>query len=349
MKKIFTIALICATIGFFSTGCVDVAGPGGTTPANPNNPTDPSNPNNPTDPTNPSVPTDPNDPMYPGEPGTYTTNWRSYNTTTSPQKYIGATYDSSNVATVEDEFLGNADRAAPAPYKTTFSDGSVAYSTGKFDFVSYTENSSATDCHFEGTAPEGFVVTDYEYDTDLNVVNAKEDSTLIDSTGIEGTYTTELLYGRYDTSTTIYETSQPILRVSYYKSDAGEIYYGSYRYGVDDSNTPYATVWDNGKTTYSLHPFMGITYQNRQTREYSTDDSEKNWKISTAPSGHKESDYVYEESISQYKYVGTGASGAATPTPADTATPSTPTDDLIDDVEDALGDILDNDGISLRQ
>jgi hypothetical protein len=333
MRKTLTIALVWATLSLFSTGCVDVAAPGGNNPANPNSPTDPSNPTNPNDPTNPSnpsnpsTPTDPNDPMYPGETGTYTTHWDSFNTTTSPQKYVGTDYDASNTATVSDTVGG----VETAPYKTNFSNNTISYSIVKFPFVEYTETPAA-DCNFTGTAPDGFVVTDFEYDSASNEITAKEDSTVIDSTGDEGIYTTDLT-ASYNAPT--YKTTQPILRVSYYKSNSGENYYGSY-----SGNYPYATKWDDGKTTYSKVEFMGIPYDVTRTKEYSTDNEEKAWLVGTAPAGHKESDYVYDDNLKKFKYVGAGASGAATPS----ETPSDSIGDIIEDAEDVLGDIIENDG-----
>jgi hypothetical protein len=367
MKKIFTIALICATIGFFSTGCVDVAGPGGTTPANPNNPsnptdpnnpTDPSNPNNPTDPTNPStpsVPTDPTDPMYPGETGVnYTTNWAAknqdggnYDTTISPQRYVGANYDDSNEANVAATI---ADKET-APYKTTFSDGTICYSVVKFPHVTYSTDSTVTDCYYEGTAIDGFVLTDYEY-KDGEIKFKGEGTETVASGTTDGNYRTVFGTGG-DTETRV--TKRPFLRVTYYKNSDGSHYVGSSDYVADDDNYSYyyVTEWSGGEYTLSTNKFADATYRLDRTSTYSTDNTiQYHWAIGTAPDGHKESDYTLIDG--EYKYNDASATPATPTTPAATTTPSTPIDDVIEDidvdvVEDVVGDILDNDGISLRR
>jgi hypothetical protein len=273
--------------------------------------------------------------MYPGEPGTYTTLWDDYNTTTSPQKYIGATYDSSNTATVPKTFM----QVDNAPYKTTFSDGTVSYSIVKFGGlgIRYTEVNE-TDCHYSGAAPDGFVVTDFEYNAAKNEITLKEDFTLVESTGNEGKYTTYLDGSQ---NSDYYKTSQPILRVSYTKSSSGENYYGSYTNNNTIFVYPYATVWDDGKTTYSIVEFNGVTYADEETKEYSTDNEERTWHVGAAPAGHKESDYVYDEDLEKYKYVGSSGALVANPSPEDA--------EVLEDAEDIISEILENDGLQLRQ
>ncbi|MDR1483645.1 MAG: hypothetical protein LBT09_02360 [Planctomycetaceae bacterium] len=325
MKKIFTIALICATIGFFSTGCVDVAGPGGTTPANPNNPT------------NPSVPTDPNDPMYPGETGVnYTTNWTGYDTTISPQRYVGADYGDSNEADVAPT-IADEDTA---PYKTTFPDGTICYSVVKFPLVTYSEDDTATDCYYEGTAIDGFALTDYEY-SDGEIKFKGEGTETVASGTTDGNYRTIFYLGDH---TTTRVTNRPYFGVTYYKNSDGSHYIGTHT-----TNSVYhcVTKWSDGEYMLSHHKFSDVDYSAESTSAYSSGNTTtQTWSIGTAPEGHKESDYTLVGDVYQYN---ADASGAATANPADTANSSNPTDDVIDDVEDALGDILDNDGISLRQ
>jgi hypothetical protein len=340
MRKIFMLLLVCVTISLLNTGCVDVAGgPGGGGQVNPDTPTNPNDPNNPGDPTNPDNPTNPSDPDI-GEPGVnYITNWTTYDTTTSPQKYIGATYDASNIATVE-KTVGR-DGPETAPYKTNFSDGSVSYSIGEYDYVYYSENSSATDCYYVGTAPEGFTSADFTYDSSTNEVNINGEATSVESTGsTEGRYT--VFRNTYSYSA-YYITSQPILKVEYYKSASSE----SYRAKEDIYNMPYVTIWKDGKKTYSLYPFGDDAgYRSEKTKDFSVNDAELYWYVGEAPDGRKESDYVYTEELGRYKYT---AGGAATPTPTPTEPEDNSDDEGLssDDVADIINDIIDNDGRDL--
>jgi hypothetical protein len=353
MRKIFMLLLVCVAISLLNTGCVDVAGgPGGGGQVNPDTPTNPNDPNNPGDPTNPDNPTNPSDPDI-GEPGVnYITNWDDYDTTTSPQKYIGATYNDANTATVPTTIGAGAETA---PYKTTFSDGTVSYSIGKYKYVIYTENETALDCRFEGTAPDGFVTSDYTFSTDTNAVEFSEAGTSYDSTSsTDGVYTTVFYYS--DTRYVAYKTSQPILKVTYQKSNTGENYFGKTSAGwvlsgsasgIPDSSVPYATLWDDGTFTLSIHEFADISYAGAtNTKAYTTDGEDRKWKIGTAPAGNKESDYEYSTELDHYKYVGSSAAGGETPaTPA----PDNSDDEGLssDDVADIINDIIDNDGRDL--
>jgi hypothetical protein len=343
MKKLFAIALLWATVSILSVGCVDVGNPSG----NPNDP----NQNNPdgnggndgnnnndgnggndgndgNDGNNNPPSIDPDDPMYPGETGSYITHWGTqYGTTTSPQKYIGATYDESNTATVSNG----------APYKTTFSDGSVCYSIGKFVDVSYSREVQ-TDSSYRGNAVDGFVVVDYKYDENKNQVVYREDPVIAESTGnTSGKYTTESDYSTgYVTN---YVTSQPILLLPYQKSSSGEIYYNS-----SDYNTHHATKWSDGSYTLSLYEFSDIDYNSTTTTDFSYDSASYSWLVGTAQSGRKESDYTFDESAKVYKYnAGGDTSGAATAETGD------PIGDILEDAEDILGDILDNDGLRIQR
>jgi hypothetical protein len=327
--------LLWATISIFSAGCVDVGNPTG----NPNDP----NQNNPdgnggndgnnnndgnggNDGNNNPPSIDPDDPMYPGETGSYITHWGGYyGTTTSPQKYIGATYDDSNTATVS----GLEDAA---PYKTTFSDGSVCYSIGKFVDVSYSYESQ-TDSSYRGNAIDGFVVVDYKYNEYTNGVDYREDPITAESTGdTSGKYT---VVGSY-------VTKQPILQLPYQKSSSGEIYYSNnsnYReYG-------YAIKWSDGSYTLSQYEFSGITFsRDTNTTEFSYDSTAYKWRVGEAQTGRKESDYTFDESAKVYKYnAGGDTAGAATAETGD------PIGDILEDAEDILGDILDNDGLRIQR
>jgi hypothetical protein len=345
MKKIFTIALLCAMIGFFSTGCVDVAAPSGSNdPANPNaptNPDEPNNPSNPSTPSNPSNPTDPNDPMYPGEAGTYFTTWNVYDQTQSSQRYIGVDYDEQK----NGEAPNNVGVTETAPYRTTFSDGVVSYSIVPFEGVAYTYDYTLLDCCYVGEAPDGFIVSDYNYDSSNGTIKAG-DGTQINSTGTtEGTYST--FFTQHEI---VYVTKQPILTVSYTKSSTGENYLGVSEATLDMFYFgPYVTKWDSGDYTLSIYSFAGVSYYGgASTTTYSADSTERNWLIGTAPSGHKESDY--QLNVDEYKYIGSSAATSTPPTtqpPAEEPAGSDPLDDLIEDAEDVLDGIFDNDGLRL--
>jgi hypothetical protein len=345
MKKLFVIVLLWATISIFSAGCVDVGNPTG----NPNDP----NQNNPdgnggndgnnnndgnggNDGNDGNSTLDPDDPMYPGEFGTYIMNWATYNTTITTQKYIGATYDDSNTANVPDRQDGDYNR--PAPYKTTFSDGTMCYSIGPFVNVGYNEDSTQTDCALSGTAPNGFVVTDYKYDDDKNQVVYKEDPSSTESTGdASGTYTT-YNYGVYIT----YVTKQPVLKVQYQKSNSGEVYYG--RTG-ETRNYLYATKWSDGGYTLSLYRFSGLEYTYSNTAEFSYDSTKTyEWYSGTAQTGRKESDYTFNATTKEYQYTGGGNAAAGA-----TAETGNAIEDILEDAEDILGDILDNDGLRIQR
>jgi hypothetical protein len=342
MKKLFVIALLWATISIFSAGCVDVGNPtGNPNDPNQNNPdgnggNDGNNNNDGNGGNDGNSTLDPDDPMYPGESGTYTTIWTLYGTKTTSQKYIGATYDDSNTATVVDRQQENY--KSPAPYKTTFSDGSVCYSIGPFVYVSYSFESQ-TDSSYQGNAIDGFVVVDYKYDENTNQVVYREDPTTIESTGnTSGKYTTVINY--IDPRV----TSQPILQVPYQKSSSGEIYYGTYL--TNSSNDyPYVIKWSDGSYTLSRYPFSGIDFRiNYYTADFSYDSAGYNWQVGTAPTGRKESDYTFNPTTNEYQYnAGGNTSGAATAETGD------PIEDILEDAEDILGDILDNDGLRIKR
>jgi hypothetical protein len=281
--------------------------------------------------------------MYPGESGTYITNWATYATTTTTQKYVGATYDNSNTATVPDRQESGYNR--PKPYKTTFSDGTICYSIGPFVNVSYRENSTQTDCLLSGAAPDGFVVTDYKYDEEKNQVVYKEDPSGTESTGdSSGTYTTVHTYTVWGDVIT-YVTKQPVLKVQYQKSNSGEIYYGTCEIRGYGKDFLYATKWTDGSYTLSLYKFQGVDYTDSTTAEFSYDSTKTyQWNRGTAQTGRKESDYTFNADISEYQYTGGGnAAGGATAETGD------PISDILEDAEDILTDILDNDGLRIQR
>jgi hypothetical protein len=351
MKKLFVIALLWATISIFSAGCVDVGNPSG----NPNDP----NQNNPdgnggndgndgnggndgdgNGGNDGNSTLDPDDPMYPGESGTYITNWANYSTTTTTQKYVGATYDDSNTANVPNTQRSGYE--SPAPYKTTFSDGTKCYSTGPFVDVVYTRpwNNSQTDSVYQGSALDGFVVVDYEYDVDKNKVFYREDPITVESTGNNS--------GKYITDDW-YVTKQPVLKVPYQKSSSGAIYYGWRKYSDDTSDYTgdylYATKWSDGSYTLSVYKFQDVEYAETSTTEFSYVQTQSYaWNAGSERSGRKESDYTFNMSSNEYQYTGgSNAAGGATAETGD------PIEDLLEDAEDILTDILDNDGLRIQR
>ncbi|MDR1484149.1 MAG: hypothetical protein LBT09_04925 [Planctomycetaceae bacterium] len=155
-------------------------------------------------------------------------------------------------------------------------------------------------------------------------------------------------------------TDTEIVGARYNGIDAN-FHYDAPHFDAYISEAPYATRWSDGTVTYSTVPYAGVDYGSSpvMTSEFNSNyllnvtnsigdelDDEDPWMIGTETGGHTPSDYALNDSGTEYTL--NSATGTNTNTAVNTVqTDPADTTDILEDLEDAVNDIVSNDGVPI--